>query len=62
MQSFLEHFPVATAVSLIIAITGAILLIVNGDLGDFALYAGIVSGGNGLVAIGRGLIPASAKK
>lgn len=57
LQKFLDHFPVATAVHLIVTVVGGIDLVVDGNLSpDFLVYAGIVEGGNGLVAVGRGLI------
>lgn len=56
MDRWLEHFPVATAVHLIVAVVLSIDLLLDGALSKDALtYAGIVEGGNGLVAIGRGL-------
>lgn len=57
MRRFLETFPVATAVHLIVTIVGGVDLVVDGHLSaDFPTYAAIVEGGNGLVAIGRGLV------
>lgn len=52
----LERFPVATLIHVIIAVVLSIDLLVDGNLSKDALtYAGILEGGNGLVAIGRGL-------
>lgn len=48
--------PVATILILIVAIVGAVQLIVYGHLSnDFPQYAGIVGGSSGLLAIGRGI-------
>lgn len=56
MQEFLEKFPVATVVHLIVTVVLSIDLLIDGSLSpDAVAYAGIVEGGNGLVAIGRGL-------
>lgn len=56
MEQFLNRFPVATALLVLVALVGGVDLVLDGDLSDdFALYSGIVLGGNAGVAIGRGL-------
>lgn len=48
--------PVATIIVLILALVGAIDLLIDSKLSDdFAVYAGIIGGSTGLVAIGRGI-------
>jgi hypothetical protein len=53
---FLETFPVATAIHLLVALAITIVFVTNGGElpDDTATYAGILLGGNGLFAIGRG--------
>lgn len=48
--------PINTIILIIVTIVGGVALIINGELPtDFITYAGVVLGGNGLVAIGRGI-------
>lgn len=55
MQEFLEHFPVATFVHVIVTIVLGVVLVLEGELTKDAIqYAALVEGGNGLLAIGRG--------
>lgn len=48
--------PVSTIVHILVVIVGGVLLIVDGQLPqDFPIYLAAVEGGNGLLALGRGL-------
>lgn len=53
---FLDHFPVATFVLIVVVIVGAVDLLIDGNLSkDFQVYMGLVLVGNGGLAIGRGI-------
>jgi hypothetical protein len=55
MQSFLEGFPVATFIHVLVAVVLGVDLLLDSELSKDAIqYAAIVEGGNGLLAIGRG--------
>ena len=57
LTQFLDSFPVATFVLIVVVIVGAVDLLIDGKLSeDFTVYMGLVLGGNGLLAIGRGII------
>lgn len=56
IERLLDRLPVATLVHLIVTVVLSIDLLKDGTLSaDAQAYAVIVEGGNGLVAIGRGL-------
>lgn len=55
LTAVLDHLPVATLVHLLVAVVGAVDLLIDGHLStDFLTYMAIIEGGNGLVALGRG--------
>ncbi len=54
-RSILETFPVATLIVAIIAIAGAVLVIVHPETLTFAEYVRNVGVAAGLLAVGRGL-------
>jgi hypothetical protein len=58
MTTFLDSLPVATIVHLIACVAVAIIFVVNGGQlpDDTIAFFAILEGGNGAVAIGRGLI------
>lgn len=57
LTEFLDKFPVATFVLIVVVIVGAVDLLIDGKLSeDFTVYMGLVLGGNGLLAIGRGVM------
>lgn len=52
----LGGIPVATIIIIILAIVGGIDLLIDGGLSpDFDVYAGVIGGSTGLLAIGRGI-------
>lgn len=56
MNTTLAGIPVATIIIILLALVGAADLLIDGDLSDdFTIYAGIIGGSSGLLAIGRGL-------
>lgn len=56
LTDLLDTLPVATLVHLIVTVVLGVDLLVDGQLSsDAALYLGLVEGGNGLLAVGRGI-------
>lgn len=56
MNGTLAGIPVATIIIILLALVGAADLLIDGELSDdFTVYAGIIGGSSGLLAIGRGL-------
>lgn len=52
----LTGVPVSTIIIILLAVVGAADLLIDGSLSDdFTVYAGIIGGSSGLLAIGRGL-------